>query len=319
MDAETPQGNTTLTRQKLVRLANKPEARISYEELAKQAKKTKPPPKTPKTLALSELHIAPLVFQWRHIGRSLVAHESDLHTLDLARALQDSSAPFEPLLVYLIGEKYYVLDGHHRLDAYRSVQWSEKVPVTVFSGTLDEARSKALELNSRNKLAMTREDKREAAWELTKTTNLSVTNVVRLSTVSRRTVNHMRAGWKKLCEQFSKERDEQANKEDGVLLDYESFEEMRAHLTWANALTALHGIKFPTREDWYDHEVEEMTKLLRTSVGFKLIRNPDITAVALRKLHPDLPRALIYKWAFAEWETIEELIEERELSKEMDF
>jgi ParB-like chromosome segregation protein Spo0J len=79
----------------------------------------------------------------------------------------------------LIGDKYYILDGHHRLDAYHSAQWSNKIPVKVFSGTLQDARLKALELNSRNKLPMTQADKQEAAWELTKTTELSIKEVNR--------------------------------------------------------------------------------------------------------------------------------------------
>jgi hypothetical protein len=300
MDAEVPSGNTALAGYKLVRLANKPEARVSHKELAKQAKKTKLPARTPKTLALSELHVAPIVFQWRH-GHNSAARESALHTLALARALQDSGAPFEPLLVYLIGDKYYVLDGHHRLDAYHSVQWSQKVPVTVFSGSLKEARSKALELNSRNKLPMTQADKMEAAWELTKTTDLPIAEVNRLSTASKRIISYMRRAWKQLCEQQS----------------YKRIEEMREQLTWVTAKGALHGIKFPTHDDWYNQKVEEITKLLSTHVGFTLAKYPDITADALRTLAPDLPQALIRQWAPQEWETIKELIEERE--EELDF
>jgi hypothetical protein len=67
----------------------------------------------------------------------------------------------------------------------------------VFTGTLAEARSKALELNSRNKLPMTHADKMEAAWELTKTrTDLSIAEVNRLSTASRRIISYMRRTWK---------------------------------------------------------------------------------------------------------------------------
>jgi hypothetical protein len=50
-----------------------------------------------------------------------------------------------------------------------------------------------------------------------------------------------------------------------------------------------------------------MTKLLLHHVGYKLMRNPEITAEALRKLNPDLPRALIYEWSDVESDTIKEL------------
>jgi hypothetical protein len=311
MDAETPPKKITLTRHKLIRLADKSEARASYKELADLATKNKPPSKTPRALALSELHVAPFVFQWRTIVRQAKT-DSEQHTLNLARALQDSDAPFGPLLIYLIGGKYYVLDGHHRLDAYHSVRWSKKVPVTVFSGALEEARSKALELNSRDKLAMTHIDKLEAAWDLTKTTNLSIAEVNKLSTASKRTISYMRRAWKRLCGQFRKEGSKQANKEAGALQYYKSIAEMRERLTWVSAKGALLGIEFTPDKEWYDHAVEEMTGLLGTHVGFKLLRHPDVTADALRKLHPRLPRELIREWAVAEWETIKELVEERE-------
>jgi hypothetical protein len=142
----------------------------TYEQLAEAAKGTKAPKSVPKALKLNDIHIAPKVFQWRLLGRNMLA--SGEQVLDLARALQDVEdgvSPFPPLLVYLIGDRYYVLDGHHRLDAYHSVKWRHPVAVRVFNGTLRQAQLKALQENSRNKLPMTREDKISAAWELTKT------------------------------------------------------------------------------------------------------------------------------------------------------
>jgi hypothetical protein len=85
----------------------------------------------------------------------------------------------------------------------------------------------------------------------------------------------------------------------------------------ANARSALHGLKFSKNNEWWDHEVEEMTKLLGSHVGYKLMRHPDVTAEALRKLHPELPRQLIYEWSGQEWETIRELAEARE--EEIEF
>jgi hypothetical protein len=92
---------------------------------------------------------------------------------------------------------------------------------------------------------------------------------------------------------------------------------MREKLTWVRARDELQGIKSPTYDDWYNQKVEEITKLLSTHVGFTLAKYPDITADALRTLAPDLPQALIRQWAPQEWETIKELIEERE--EELDF
>ena len=54
-----------------------------------------------------------------------------------------------------VGEHYYVIDGHHRVDAYHSAKWSRPIPVEVFHGTVDEARIEALVRNSKDKLRMT--------------------------------------------------------------------------------------------------------------------------------------------------------------------
>jgi hypothetical protein len=102
------------------------------------------------------------VFQWRRCERDPV--RSGAHIAELARALQNTGRPFEPLLVFPAGGRYYVMDGHHRLSAYEAAKWDDPVPVEVFQGTLEEARLAALNANSRDKLPMRREDKAEAVW-----------------------------------------------------------------------------------------------------------------------------------------------------------
>ena len=124
------------------------------------AKSTKVLDKPPTALKPSDIHVASKVFQWRLPRRNI--EPSDMHTLELVRVIQDGETALPPLLVYLIGERFYVLDGHHRLRAYRSVGWTRKIPVEVFTGTLEQARKVALQRNSRNKLPMTREGKSES-------------------------------------------------------------------------------------------------------------------------------------------------------------
>jgi ParB-like chromosome segregation protein Spo0J len=287
-----------LTLRTLVRLSSEE----TYKQLAEAAKSTKVPKSTPEALKLKEIHVAPEVFQWKRTEWNVLA--SSEHTLDLARALQDVEgdvSPFPALLVYLIGERYYVLDGHHRLDAYHSVKWKHPVPVKVFAGTLQRARLKALEANSHNKLPMTRDDKTAAAWELTKTTNLSKEVVHKLTTASKGTVGNMRRTWKEVCELDRKQGGE------GNPIE----------LTWAKARMMLLEKQFPEYEDWKEAEIEKMAQLLLTHVGHSLTRHPDITAEAIRKLSPELPRQLIYLWAYKEREAIEAAIED--LREEIEF
>jgi hypothetical protein len=202
------------------------------------------------------------------------------------------------LLVYLIGDRYYVLDGHHRLDAYHSVKWKHAIPVRAFTGTLQRARLKALQANSYNKLPMTRDDKLAAAWELTKTAELSKKQVHLLTTVSLGTVGNMRRMWKQVCE-LCKEK-------EGDPLE----------LTWSGARMMLDSKKFE-HDEWRDAEVEKLTKMLLDHVGYSLTRHPDITADALRKLSPNLPRQLISEWAYEEQEAIENAFQD--LQEEIEF
>lgn len=87
--------------------------------------------------------------------------------------------------------------------------------------------------------------------------------------------------------------------------------------TWARARIDTKGLTFRDPDDWWEAETEKLAQLLIDHVGHKLMRNPDVTAEALRKLNPELPRALIYEWALHERETIKELAEGQE--EEIEF
>jgi hypothetical protein len=169
-----------------------------------------------------------------------------------------------------------------------------------------------LKLNSKTKLPMSRDEKSEAAWTLTKTTDLSVTKVRELTTVSRRTIGYMRETWRKVCEHLE-------SKEGRPTFGdrYTCVADLRDKLSWQRARMVLRGIKFADDDDWRDHKADELANLLTTHVGDKLMRDPDITADALRRLHPDLPRALIYEWAAEEADAIKELAEQAEIEFEL--
>jgi Recombinase/Recombinase zinc beta ribbon domain/ParB-like nuclease domain len=146
---------------------------------------------------LDHLRIADQVFQWRRIGYDIEA--STDHVLGLARALVNNGKPLEPILVLPIGEHYYVIDGHHRIDAYHSVKWSRPIPVENFDGTVDEARIEALVRNSKDKLRMTTEDKTEGAWKLVKEgSDLTVERIAEITQRSERQVYYMRSAWRQL-------------------------------------------------------------------------------------------------------------------------
>lgn len=109
----------------------------------------------------------------------------EFHARDLAAFVkQHPDQPLAPIVVFWIGDGYCVIDGHHRLEAYRLVKTTKAIPVSVFSGKLEDAMMFAVSNNSKNKLAMTKTEKCNAAWRLIIATNKSKDAVTKATGVS---------------------------------------------------------------------------------------------------------------------------------------
>jgi ParB-like nuclease domain len=102
------------------------------------------------------------------------------HVDDLMRAVK-SKRVIAPLLVLRIGERGFLLDGHHRLRAYKEVDKAEqrvsRVPCEFFNGTVAEAVLEARRRNSETKLAMSTTQKLDDAWKLVKMVKTGAANV----------------------------------------------------------------------------------------------------------------------------------------------
>jgi hypothetical protein len=81
-------------------------------------------------------------------------------------------ATLDPLVIAAFGAQWVLIDGHHRRAAYKQAGYGEAVPVVVEDsplGGVERARwavMLSVALNSKNKLAMSGEDKFDAAWRL---------------------------------------------------------------------------------------------------------------------------------------------------------
>ena len=89
---------------------------------------------------------------------------NDRHVADLRRALRNGGE-LDPVLVFAAGRWFYLIDGHHRLQAYRRED-KRDIPVEAFEGTPEEAVLAARKANSRAKLSMTNLERQNAAWQL---------------------------------------------------------------------------------------------------------------------------------------------------------
>jgi hypothetical protein len=239
-------------------------------------------PKTPgATVQISRkrIKVAEKVFQWRMPKRNRIP--SDDHILTLARAIQRGDE-MPPILVFPVGKDYYVMDGHHRLAAYDTAELTKAIPAKVFTGSLREAERVALRSNNKDKLALTREDRTEAAWRLVRERDPqdSIRSIMQDTGASKGTVNTMRATLEKLGEHGS------------------TPEEIKS-MSWSRARWVAKGEhEDREHEDWLEAEAQKLVDdIVRFKLGTRLTMNTDVTALALAKLNPSLPDSLMAEWA----------------------
>lgn len=149
----------------------------------------------PDELPLADLRIAPHFFQFRR------ADLIEYHVADLVSALKRGD-PLDRIAVWYSTAGPVVIDGHHRLEAYRRANWCEPVPITLVAGGFAEARMYAASENSKAKLALTSAERSDAAWVLVAGDySLSQRRVAAVANVSLGTVNRMVEVARRLREQ----------------------------------------------------------------------------------------------------------------------
>jgi frataxin-like iron-binding protein CyaY len=246
---------------------------MGFSELKKLEASEQKTSERPSALFLNELFVDLDTFQWRVTKYNKIA--SDEHIRTLVRVLKSTGESFQPLLVYPIGKRFVVIDGHHRLSAYRKARWKKPIPITVFEGSLDKARLAALEANIRDKLPLSKLEKTEAAWKLVNDNKLSKAQIVKLGLASDGTVAVMRKVRKKLVD-------------DG---------KEPSRLSWVEARRSGIEFKSDDAEDWKEKKAQKIVDaLLKAKIGQGLAKDPEVTALALWKLNPNLPGALTRQW-----------------------
>lgn len=168
-------------------------------------------------MSLTDIEMRPEVFQFRHV------EVDERHVDDLAGVLKCGNA-LDPLTLWRdpTSQRLVVVDGHHRVAAYKQAGWQKKVPVVVYSCSLEEARLLALQENGKTRLPLTNEERMDAAWSLVclDCPSYSKRTIVENTGVSDGTVAKMRRTHKEL---LGPER-------DGILPDH-----------WWQALAMLKG------------------------------------------------------------------------------
>lgn len=226
--------------------------------LQERIQKGQPAPAKVSRLKLNEIQELPVVFQQRDISQAV----SESHTVELGRAIQRGQV-LAQIVVYWIGDAWCVIDGHHRLAAYRGVKFKKLIPVKVFEGTLEQARLQGLANNSKDKLAMSPREKYNAAWKMVISSRFSKSLIASAANVSDGLVGKMRAAEKTI----KAELPEQA-------LD---------SLNWEKARKLAAGEKLidSGNDDWIEIEGKKMADRLSRTFGDTLSRHPLVTMKAI--------------------------------------
>lgn len=132
----------------------------------------KPSEEDPKSIHMDSIHMAHSVFQPRQFQDGTKATSED-HTQGLIEAIMtEPTHQLDPIVVWWSGLNWRVIDGAHRLMAYRHVNKKRflknpMIPVVIFKGDLYKAIDESIRLNSKDKLPMSKDDKINGACRLT--------------------------------------------------------------------------------------------------------------------------------------------------------
>jgi hypothetical protein len=124
---------------------------------------------SPDQLDREDIHEAPNLFQPRFDSIAYAPGRSGAHVAELAR-IAKRGTPLDPVTVVAFGDRWYLVDGHHRLAAYGEAGWAKPVPVRAVGSALrgqervDWAIALSIADNAKNRLNISTADKADAAW-----------------------------------------------------------------------------------------------------------------------------------------------------------
>jgi hypothetical protein len=211
----------------------------------------------PNSLPLSQLVELPKVFQIRS------AELDDRHVADLLKALNIHGA-LDPIVVWRCGGRNFVVDGHHRIAAYRLWRKSKELPVDWFRGTVDQAIEHTEAVNGKASLGITYEERSNYAWKLVVHAELlgklSKAQLVRRANIAKGTIDNMRAAFAALSDRAA------------------------SLPSWRDAMTewkkGLQDGDQDFDESWQEAEAMKIVDRLGKEFGKRLAKKPDVTAKA---------------------------------------
>lgn len=151
----------------------------------------------PSELDLAQICESAPIFQVRYDSLAFAPGHSARHIEVLSKVLR-SGELLDPVTVAAFGNEWYLLDGHHRLEAYRTVGWSQPVPVKAATSAtrgrerVQWAADLSLAENRKDRLNISAADKQDAAWRKVLQDAGSISAISAACGVSTRQVSNMR-------------------------------------------------------------------------------------------------------------------------------
>ena len=164
--------------------------------------KTSPQPTVglPERLPLAAVTLMPEVFQCRDMfdPETGTTQEGLAHIAGMTTTLKGSrSRDLDPLRMIRVGSRDILIDGHHRLSAYRAAKRPD-APVEFYRDSPMSALVNVGAENQKTKLTLTAADRSEWAWKLVRTGLYSKAEERMASGVSDGTIGKMRSTLKAL-------------------------------------------------------------------------------------------------------------------------
>lgn len=268
---------------------------ITFAELIEIEKTTPRRSDEPRSLSIDDIHLADQVFQLRKdFQRAPQANRDHIRTL--MGALRDG-AVLDPVLVTAVGDKFYLVDGHHRFLAYKSLEWKRPVPVKIFPGSVAEAELEAGCENHKDKLSVSKESKLEHAWTLVNRDTHSIAKIIMASGVSQRTINNMRVKRREIIERG----------------------EEPAEVAWKYAKRDTVPDGDFERDKWIETKASELAKRICEDKSLKVVQWPEVLVRAIEMVSNELPRRMIECWPEAVMDLAGLLEQDQEELEAMDI
>lgn len=115
-----------------------------------------------KEISVSKIEVDPELFQPRFVGMDSDGIQSKDHVFDLSKRLEREGS-LDPILVLPVGDQAIVIDGHHRLEAYKKAKKS-KIKALIFDGEPHTAKLESALENHKARLQMSGQEKTQTAW-----------------------------------------------------------------------------------------------------------------------------------------------------------